>query len=53
METVARKPIKARGLRFEAAAEQFWREADAMHALLVARADELMGCAEDPRKGRA
>ncbi len=46
METVARKPIKARGARFEAAAEVFWREADAMHTLLVKRADELIGCLE-------
>ena len=46
MESVARKPIKARGARFEAAAEVFWREADAMHALLVVRADDLVGCTE-------
>ncbi len=47
MESVARKPIKARGARFEAAAEVFWREADAMHTLLAKRADELIGCLED------
>jgi hypothetical protein len=46
METAVLKPIKARGERFEAAAELFWREADAMHALLVERADDLVGCTE-------
>ncbi len=46
MESVGRKPIKARGERFEAAAELFWREADAMHAALVERADALVGCTE-------
>jgi hypothetical protein len=29
-----------------ATAQMFGREADAMHALLIKRADELVGCAE-------
>ncbi len=46
METVGRKALKARGARMAVAAELFWREADAMHAVLVKRADELIGCTE-------
>ena len=29
-----------------AVAERFWQESDAMHALLIKRADALMGCTE-------
>ena len=46
MGTVARKITEALGARITATAELFWREADAMHALLIKRADELMGCTE-------
>ncbi len=46
METLGRKPIKARAERIQIAAERFWREADAMHAALVERADALVGCTE-------
>jgi hypothetical protein len=34
------------GARMNATAERFWHEPAAMHALLVKRADELMGCTE-------
>ena len=34
------------GARITATAELFWQEFDAMHALLIKRADELMGSTE-------
>jgi hypothetical protein len=46
MGAVARKAAKAVGSRMTATAERFWQESDAMHALLVKRADDLMGCTE-------
>lgn len=46
MGAVARKAAEAVGARMTATAELFWREADAMHTLLVKRADELVGCTE-------
>jgi hypothetical protein len=46
MGTVARKAVEALGARMTATAERFWYESDAMHALLIKRADELMGCIE-------
>ena len=46
MKTVGRKAVKTQGARFASAAEIFWREPDAMHVLLVNRADALVGCPE-------
>ena len=46
MAAVARKTTEALGARINATAQLFWRESDAMHTLLVKRADELMGCTE-------
>ena len=46
MGAVARKAAGAVGARMAATAERFWHESDAMHALLVKRADELVGCTE-------
>jgi hypothetical protein len=43
------KAVEVLGARMTATAQLFWRESDAMHALLVKRADVLTGCrsAED------
>jgi hypothetical protein len=46
MGAVARRAAGALGAKLSAVAERFWREADAMHALLIKRADELIGCTE-------
>ena len=46
MGVAARKAAEALGARLTATAERFWRESDAMHALLVKRANELVGCTE-------
>ncbi len=46
MGAVARKAAEELGSRVSAIAKRFWREADAMHALLVKRADALVGCTE-------
>ena len=46
MGTVERKAVKAMGARITDTAERFWHESDAMHALLIKRADELMSCTE-------
>ncbi len=46
MAAVARKTAEALGARINATAQLFWRESDAMHALLIKRADELVGCTE-------
>ena len=45
MGAVARKTAGEAGARMSAVAE-FWQESDAMHALLIKRADELMGSTE-------
>jgi len=51
MGAVARKTAGEAGARMSAVAERFWQESDAMHALLIKRADELMGCTEgSPKK---
>ncbi len=46
MKAVGRKAAKIQGARIAHTAELFWREPDAMHALLVKRADVLVGCTE-------
>ena len=46
MKGVGRKAAKAEGARIAHTVELFWREPDAMHALLVKRADALVGCTE-------
>jgi hypothetical protein len=46
MDAIGQKALKARRARMAVAADLFWREADAMHALPIKRADELMGCTE-------
>ena len=46
MGVVARKAAEELGSRVTAIAKRFWQEADAMHALLVKRADALVGCTE-------
>src|ERR1700681_4396005 len=46
MGAVARKASEAVAARMNATAERFWYESDAMHALLIKRADELMACTE-------
>ena len=46
MGAVARKAAEELGSRVTAIAKRFWHEADAMHALLIKRADALMGCTE-------
>jgi len=46
MGAVARKAAGAADARLAATAERFWHEADAMHAVLTKRADELVGCTE-------
>ena len=46
MGAVARKAAEALSGRLTAVAERFWHESDAMHALLIKRADALMGCTE-------
>jgi hypothetical protein len=46
MGAVARKAAEALGGRLTAVAERFWLESDAMHALLIKRADELIGSTE-------
>jgi hypothetical protein len=38
--------VEVVGARMIATAQMFGREADAMHALLIKRADELVGCTE-------
>jgi hypothetical protein len=38
--------VEVEGARVTATAQLFGREADAMHALLIKRADELVGCIE-------
>ena len=45
MGAAARKAAET-GARLTAVAERFWHESDAMHALLIKRADALMGCTE-------
>ena len=42
--------VEVLGARMTATAQLFWRESDAIHALLVKRADELMGCTEPSPK---
>ncbi len=44
---VARKTAETVAARMTATAERFWQESDAMHTLLVKRADELIGCTEN------
>ncbi len=39
------RPLRV-AARMTATAERFWQESDAMHTLLVERADELVGCTE-------
>ena len=46
MGAVARKTAETVAARMTATAERFWQESDAMHTLLVKRADELVGCTE-------
>ncbi len=46
MGTAARKAAEELGSRVTAIAKRFWHEADAMHTLLVERADALVGCTE-------
>ncbi len=46
MQAVGRKAAKSKGARIAHSAELFWREPDAMHALLIERADALVGCTE-------
>ena len=46
MGVVARKAAEELGSRVTAIAKRFWHEADAMHALLMKRADALAGCTE-------
>jgi hypothetical protein len=46
MGAVARKASEAVGARMNATAERWWYESDAMHALLIKRCDELVGCTE-------
>jgi hypothetical protein len=46
MGAVARKTAGEAEARMSAVAERFWQESDAMHALLIKRADELIGCTE-------
>jgi len=46
MATVARKTTEALGARINATAQLFWHESDAMHALLIKRADDLVGCTD-------
>ena len=41
MGAVARKPLGHWAQGLSAVAERFWKESDAMHALLIKRADEL------------
>jgi hypothetical protein len=41
LETIVLKPFKTRRGKLAVAAEVFWREADAMHSLLVEHADAL------------
>ena len=38
--------VEVVGARMIASVQMFGREADAMHALLIKRADELVGCTE-------
>jgi hypothetical protein len=38
--------VEVVGARMIASVKMFGREADAMHALLIKRADELVGCTE-------
>ena len=45
MGAAARKAAET-GAGLTAVAERFWHESDAMHALLIKRADALMGCTE-------
>jgi len=46
MGAVARKTAETVAARMTATAERFWQESDAMHTLLVERADDLVGCTE-------
>jgi hypothetical protein len=46
MGAVARKASEAVGARMNATAERCRHESDAMHALLIKRCDELVGCTE-------
>lgn len=46
MGAVGRKAVDALGARMTATAERFWHESDATHALLIKRADGLIGYTE-------
>ena len=46
MGAVARRAAEELGSRVTAIAKRFLARADAMHALLIKRADGLMGCTE-------
>jgi hypothetical protein len=46
VETSSSKSIKTRRGKLAVAVDVFWREADAMHSLLVERADALASCPE-------
>ena len=46
MGTARRKAAQALDARITSTAERFWHESDAIHTLLVKRADALMGCTE-------
>lgn len=46
MGTARRKAAQALGARMTSTTEQFWHESDALHTLLVKRADALLGCTE-------
>jgi len=47
MGTFKQKAATAQKATIARSAELFWREPDAMHALLIERADALAGCTAD------